>query len=424
MTVLPDHGTVVIVDRVFDGHRIQQPEQPIGVFVRNGVIVSVAEASQLVTSHPLAEHDYFADATLSPGFIDSHVHLTMPGDGTSHEPAVLRAPESRFRTAGINLSAHLAAGVTTVRDLGSRADFLGWSPEDAALAPRLIRFGPPMTAPGGHMRHFGGVVSTAEEARRFVYQNASDGANGIKIAASGGGSRGTRPHEVTLGPDVVSAAVTAAHELGLRTTVHAMAADSVDIALRAGSDGIEHVAFLAEDGDSHFAEELTRRAADAGVAFGSTLGVNFQFLEFPNARTADAPEFAEQTERTRYYIENARRLREMGTPLALGSDAGWKYTPFGQVFTEMRMFNHAGYSPLDILRTITAENARHVGLDHLIGNLDPGACADLVVLRGDPTQDLEVLRNVQAVYRDGRRVVGVPSLARPRMTERDAASLM
>src|SRR5699024_6295295 len=111
-----------------------------------------------------------------------------------------------------------------------------------------------------------GVVSSKDDARRFVYENASTGADGIKIAASGGGSRGTHPHEATLSTEIVAAAISAAHELNLRTTVHAMAVESVKAAIVAGTDGIEHVAFLAPNGESEFAEDLAARARDAGIA--------------------------------------------------------------------------------------------------------------------------------------------------------------
>lgn len=274
------------------------------------------------------------------------------------------------------------------------------------------------------MRHFGGAVDGIKEARQFVYQNASNGADGLKIAASGGGSRGTRPHELTLSPDVVVAAIAAAHELGLRTTVHAMAAESIDIAIAAGTDGIEHVAFLGPDGKSKFAEGQAARAKDAGIAFGSTLGVNYEFTQLTNAEAVDPEEYYEQLERTDYYIDNARRLRELGADLALGSDAGWKYTPFGGFFTEALLFERAGFGPLEILQNITHGNAQHIGMGHLIGELEEGKLADLTVLRGDPSENVEVLRHVEAVYREGQRVLGTPSLARPRLSATEATALI
>jgi imidazolonepropionase-like amidohydrolase len=411
MNALSDLGTVIVCARVFDGDQLLTREGELAVGVRGGTIVAIGSVEAVTTEMPTAPVHRFGDATLAPGFIDAHTHLTMPGDGTAYEPAVLRAPEARFRQAFVNLRTHLEAGVTTVRDLGSHADFLSWTPQDQLLVPRLLRYGPPVTAATGHMNLFGGGVSTPEEATALVRANVGRGSDGIKIASSGGGTQGTVPHAETLPRTIVEAAISAAHELGKLSTVHALSLSTMRDAIEAGTDGIEHLGFLNPEGSSEFDEDLAALAIAAGVTFGSTLGCNDQFTHLPNAQDVDACEYDEQRERTSYYIRNASRLRELGGRIALATDAGWKHTYFGDVANEMRLLTLAGYTPLEVLHLATAFNAQYLRLDHLIGGVREGLKADLVVLHGDPSDDIAVVKDVAAVYRDGIRVAGVPGEA-------------
>jgi imidazolonepropionase-like amidohydrolase len=411
MRSVPDSSAVITCARVFDGDQMLATEDPIAVGVNGGVIICIGPLDEVAADLPDAPVHRFGNATLTPGFVDAHTHLTMPGDGTAYERAVLRSPQARFRQAFVNLRTHLEAGVTTVRDLGSHADFLSWAPPDELLIPRLLRYGRPVTGKAGHMHLFGGGVTTPEEARDLVQANVTRGSDGIKIASSGGGTLGTVPHAETLPRPVVEAAIAAAHELGKLSTVHALSLSTMRDAIEAGADGIEHLGFLDPEGSSEFDEELAALAIAMGVTFGSTLGCNDQFTHLPNARDADPDEYGEQCERTSYYIRNASRLREMGGRIAVATDAGWKHTYFGDIANEMRLLCLAGYTPLEVLHLATRFNARYLRLDHLIGGVREGLRADLAVLASDPTNDIEVTRNVLAVYRDGVRVAGVPAEA-------------
>lgn len=394
---------LIVADRLFDGRAGHVGPGGHAVAIRDGRIIETGAAADLVARHPDAAVDRYEDATISPGLIDAHVHLTMPGDGSPYERGAGQPMEVRFLRARMNLRAHLEAGVTCVRDLGSHADFLDWDPDDAKFYPRLIRYGVPITAERGHMFLFGGGVASAAEARSAVERNLAAGADGVKIASSGGGTAGTIPHARTIDQEIVSSAVATAHDHGVLATTHALSLDTMRDAILAGTDGIEHLGFLDDNGTSQFSAELADLAIERGVTFGSTLGCNERFLSSELLSVEDPVEFREQGERTAYYISNADELRRRGARIAPASDAGWKYTHFGDFSNELRLMRLAGYSAVDVLHLATAFNASYLQIDDQVGTLDTGKVADIAVFSGNPLEDTADTQRTKAVYRQGVR---------------------
>ena len=395
-------GRLVRAAQVFDGEQLMTDD--VVVALDGLTIVEVGPAQGLLARWPDVTIDHYPGATLTPGLIDSHVHLTMPGDGTAYEPAVNRIATARFAQAAENLRAHAAGGVTTVRDLGSHPDFLSWLPADAGELPRLIRYGMPVTGVGGHMHLFGGGAADAIQAAEIARRNIAMGGEGIKIAASGGGTEGTVPHHETLSEEQVRAAVDVAHEHGLLSTTHALSNESIRRAVMSGTDGVEHIAFLAADGSAAFDEGLAELAVARGTTFGSTLGCNFHYLELAENGKVSDYEVDEQRERTDYYVQNASRLRALGGRIAPASDAGWKHTAFGGFSTELRLLSLAGYTATQVLTLATIGNAAYLRIDHEVGHVRAGYRADLAVFDGDPTEDIRATGSVSATYRDGRRI--------------------
>jgi imidazolonepropionase-like amidohydrolase len=395
---------LIRVARLFDGQRLSGITGEVTVALEGTKIAEVGPATELRERWPDVAVDHYPTGTLTPGLVDAHTHLTMPGDGSAYEPAVNREADVRFAVAAENLRKHIAAGVTTVRDLGSHPDFLDWLPADPGELPRHLRYGVPVTGVRGHMHLFGGGAADAEQAGKVARRNIELGADGIKIAATGGGTSGTVPHEETLTEEQIRAAVSVAHEHGLLSTTHALSNESIRRAVLAGSDGIEHLAFLTADGSSDFDARLAELAIEHGTTFGSTLGCNFHYIRDAEAGQLSAHELDEQRERTSYYISNAGRLRTMGARVAPASDAGWKHTAFGDFATELHLLVLAGYQPVEVLRMATGGNAEYLRLAHEVGFVREGHIADLAVFDGDPTQDIEATRAVRAVYRAGRRV--------------------
>jgi imidazolonepropionase-like amidohydrolase len=244
--------------------------------------------------------------------------------------------------------------------------------------PRLLRYGMPITAEGGHMHWFGGAISATRTTADVARDNLRAGADGLKLVGSGGGTVGTIPHQATLSVDQLRMAVEVGHTLGRRSTVHALSNEAIIRAARAGADGIEHVGFLTTDGHSALDANALDIALEAEVTFGSTLGCNEAYLHRSGTRGTE--EYREQSERTAYYQRNARHLLAAGARIAVGSDAGWKHTPFGEFGRELHLLARTGLSTEQVIHLATAGNSRALGARGVTGQIAPGHPADLVVI--------------------------------------------
>jgi imidazolonepropionase-like amidohydrolase len=368
--------------RLFDGERGIEDAL---VLVEDGRIAGVrsgAESPPDVTD--------LGDVTLLPGLIDPHVHLVM--DATP--PVVARLTEAgddvvleRIR-AGARQS--LAAGVTTVRDLGDRS-YLALEIDDEDSAT-VLAAGPPLTVPGGHCWFLGGEASGVPAVRDAVREHAEHGVHVIKVMATGGGlTPGSRPQDRQFSDEELRAIVDEAHRHGLPATAHAHATAGIAAALDAGFDGIEHCTFV-----TGVDEDLVRRLAAAGTVVSFTLGM------LPG--TEPAPE---QQVLLRTFKAALLSLYAGGVKLLCSSDAGiFPFKPHPTLTYSMAaMTEQAGIPPADVVRMATVSAAGAIGLGDRKGRIAPGYDADLLAVAGDPLTDLSALGEVRAVYRSGRRVV-------------------
>jgi imidazolonepropionase-like amidohydrolase len=395
---------IVSADLLIDGRRDRGIVRDGGVLIRDGRIVEVGPVAALVAGHPSAEHRAFPGSSVLPGLIDSHCHLTQMGDGSSYEVGALSSMAQRHRRAEANARRHLATGVTMLRDLGSHADLFQWRDTVSGPLPRMLLYGRPLTPPGGHMYLFGGECSGPAEVAGRAEENIAMGSDGLKLVASGGTTIGTVPHVSSFSTEEMTAASTVAHAHGKVITAHALPVEAMRQAADAGIDGIEHLGFLVGPGESRFDEPLARRMVDQGMTFGTTLGVNRRYIRLAEDDQASDYELEGQRERSAYYIRNANELHRLGARLVAASDAGWKYTPFGDFISELRLLAMAGLSPLEVIHAATAGPAEYLRVPE-VGRLEPGRHADLLVVDGDASATVEALSAVRAVFLAGRQVV-------------------
>jgi imidazolonepropionase-like amidohydrolase len=223
------------------------------VLVDRGAIVAVDTLAAVPQDAQVVD---LGDVTLIPGLIDSHSHLVFDasddpvGDITTSEDDVVL---ERCRVAA---RAALAAGITTVRDLGDRGyltlrlrqELTG----DLWAGPELLVAGPPITSAGGHCWFLGGEADGTEGVRQSVRDHAARGVDIVKVMVTGGEiTPGSLPYLSQYGPDELRAIAEEAHELGLRVTGHAHGAQGIADAVVAGFDGIEHATFMTVDGVAH-----------------------------------------------------------------------------------------------------------------------------------------------------------------------------
>jgi imidazolonepropionase-like amidohydrolase len=387
------------VDQVFDGERVV-PGAAV-VLVDGGRILGVESAgAQLPSGCPVLDRP---DATLLPGLIDVHVHLLGDsGPGALDRLADYSAEESD-RVIGESLRAHLAAGVTTVRDLGDRHyAVVDWRSRHAGMvAPTVVAAGPPITTPRGHCWNMGGEAAGEAALRAAVRERAARGADLVKVMASGGAmTAGTRMTGEQYGVADLALVVAEAHRAGLPVTAHAHALGAIRNAIAAGVDGIEHCTFMTEAG-LDFAPDAIAALAERGIAVCPTLGTR--------PGTPPLPQIVDVLRRSGMTVESRLRriadLRTAGVRLVSGTDGGIRPgKPHGIMAHAVAAYVHGGMAPADALASATSVAAQVCGLGARKGRVVPGYDADLILVDGDPLTDIAALTRVDTVVLRGEPV--------------------
>ena len=400
-------------DRLIDGTGAPA-RAGVEVVVRDGRIAAIEAAT------PDSGARRFPGATILPGLVDAHVHLSLPADARPYE-AMAGASDAEMIGFGLhNAAAHLAAGVTTVRDNGSR-NLTGFEIRARLAAgapgPRTLVAGRPVTQRGGHLWWCFGEADTADECRAAVARLVSEGADHIKLMASGGGTAGTNPGAASYPLEILRVIVEAARGHGRRTTAHCRAAESVERAIAADVDCMEHVEFLVGDGSAARRDPaLIRRIAAARTWLSPTLqAYSIHTLErMDRGEASDDPE-----ERARLEVQLQRRLDDVRAFLdagleeriLFGTDAGPFDVAFGRPDLGLRLLVDAGLTPLGAITAATSRPARAIGLEAEVGSVEAGKVADLLVVAGDPSTDIAQIAKVVAVYQAGRLVAGAEPAA-------------
>ncbi|NYH77684.1 imidazolonepropionase-like amidohydrolase [Actinopolyspora biskrensis] len=356
---------------------------------------TVAEIEERAS--PDARRLDYPRGTVFPGLVNCHVHL---GFDSGEDPVTaLResADDELVAAMGQRARLHLAAGVTTIRDLGDRDGLiteLRRSVERGeASGPRIRAACAPLTPPGGHCSFLGGEVSGPERIRARIHDNARRGADVIKVMGNGGQTTpdGPRMTDSQFAPHEFALIVDEAHALGLPVAVHAYTSEVIAATVEAGVDTVEHCTFMAPDGAVDLRDSVAETMAARDIAASPALP-----SEWRTMWDALGPE------RSRRIAERLRWLRGHGVPLLFGSDAGVPVSRHGDPVSTLELYEHIGVPPEEILELATTTSARYLGLSAETGALRPGLAADVVVVDGDPLLDLQKLRDPALVLSAGR----------------------
>ena len=396
--------TVIKAARMFDG-KGDQIISPGLVVIANGQIQSVG--GPIPAGAKVID---LGDATILPGFIDSHTHLTMDFD-LDYNAARLKAlnrttAESAIR-ATVNARKTLLAGFTTVRDVGSQ-EFLDVGLRNSINAgivpgPRMLVSIHALGATGGHCDDgdgikFGllnhetgpedGVINSPDQARFAVRWNIKYGADVIKTCATGGVLSPTDDVDVPqLTQAELDAIVTAAHELRRKTAAHAHGNEGARRAILAGIDSIEHGTFIDD--------ATLRLMKEKGTYLVPTLSVRSGIAEakFP-------PLVREKADMAMKAQDSlVRRALAAGVKIALGTDAA--VYPHGDNALEFVLMAADGMPNAQALRAGTAYAADLLGLASKVGTLESGKIADVVAVPGNPLVDIKLTQSVFFVMKDG-----------------------
>lgn len=372
----------------------------------------------------------YGDATILPGLVDAHTHLISPGDGTSGDDTAQEADAILLLRAARNARTILHSGVTTVRDNGAKNQ-VAFSLREGlgrglAVGPRVVICGRPITMTGGHMWYFGSEADGADRVRAEVRRLLKEGADYIKIVASGGSTRSSDSRRASYTVAELQAITDESRRHGKLTAAHCACAQSVANCLDAGVDMIIHCVFTEADGSYHARQDLVDRLAKAGAWVNPTLHIlRAGIAHLGDARerqgalsTRQAQLLEWTTRELEVRLEAVGRMIRAGVRVVAGSDSPWNaYAPGGFAY-EIETMALAGLSNGDAIVSGTAAAAEAIGVGDVAGRLTPAREADVLVVRGDPTRDLAALRHVLDVYQGGRRVErGARPAASPESTD-------
>ena len=410
-----DRYTLVTADRLIDGAGAPPVERG-AVLIRGDSIVAAGARESVVPPEgaPVDVHDY-PRATVLPGLIDSHVHLIGIGDGRTGDELVTLPDEILTVQAAENSRRHLHSGVTTVRDCGAknRTTFLLRQAMEMGIAtgPRLLLSGRPMAIVGGHLSYFGIEATGVDECRAAVRQLIKEGADFIKITATGGSTATSHPFVPSFNTDELTAIVEEAHKFGKHAAAHCASSQGMVNALDAGIDTIIHAYFKEPDGTFLYRPEITDRIAERGVFVNPTMhqGRNrlWRLERKAEAEGLTPQERADLDEGMRVQeirFDQVARMVDAGVRLTAGSDSAWSYLPMGLFQHEIQAHTEVGLSPLEAIVSATGDAAKSCWVDDELGVLEAGKRADLLVVQGDPSEDIGALSDVVEVFKDGVRV--------------------
>ena len=339
------------------------------------------------------------DMLVMPGLIDAHLHLYATG--STEEPPQIRYGDDILPLIAVsNLEAHVEAGFTTVRDTGSENGSI-WALRYAAengmfRSPRIIACGKVLTITGGHGTEYGIDMAwecdDAGDLIKAVRRQHHEGADYIKVIASRHSADG-KGSVAAWSAEELTAAVAEAHGRGLKVSAHVMGADAIGVALRAGVDSLEH----GWSGN----EELWRTTAESGTYLVPTLSVLYQKeAHAASGRPIWPPAFDEIFGTLAERLAECARAHELGVPFTLGTDAANPGVLHGEGARELELMVEAGLTPIEAIAAGTRDAARLCGIGDQTGTIEIGKAADLLVVDGDPSSDVSLLR-------DPRRIVGV-----------------
>jgi imidazolonepropionase-like amidohydrolase len=407
--------TAYINANVLDGTEDMQVRENHAVIVSDQVIEAICPMAEADTAG--CEVVDLHGAWVMPGLINMHVHLAGNGkpqkkqrDNEALVNAIMSSKLTRnlaYKLVCEYARLELHSGVTTIRTVGGLGSFDTRARDDATAGriegPRILAANQGISVPGGHMA--GSVAIAARNMAEALVQvdiAKTQGVDLVKLMITGGvmdaKEKGV-PGEMKMSPEMVRAVCDKAHALGYKVAAHVESTEGVLVALQNGVDSIEHGAQPTD--------EILQLFKDRGAFLCTTLSPALPYALFDRSIT-NATEVEQFNGNVVFegIIANAKAAIEAGIPVALGNDVGCPWISQYDFWRELVYFvKYVGVTPAFALHTATLRNAQLAGVGDVTGSLEPGKSADMIVLDGNPLDDLQVLRSPRHVICRGRAVM-------------------
>jgi imidazolonepropionase-like amidohydrolase len=413
--------------RLFDGKS--------RALIQNGVVLAqgdkIIDAGSNIAIPQNAQVIDLGDATLSPGFMDAHTHLTH--DFTDYKKERMDQIDLNVSEHALRASVHarntLEAGFTTVRDVGSRfpgsKEFVDVALRNAinkgfVVGPRMLVATYGIGATGGHFDPTGGfrdmlfghepeysegIADGPDAIRKAVRFEVKNGADVIKAAVSGGVLSLTDEVDTPqFTPAEMAALVDESHRLRKKVAVHCHGDQAGKEAIEAGVDSIEHGSFFKP-------ETLTLMKSK-----GTYLTPTLMASEYIIGKIDAYPPVLQAKARaaTAARSDMFRNALKIGVKISFGTDAA--VFPHGENAKEFKLMTDLGMSPIDALKSATANDAELLGISQKLGTLEKGKLADVIAMPGDPTQDITATERVSFVMKEGKIIRNGPATPLPAKT--------
>jgi len=398
--------TVITADRMIDVANGKVVKQA-AVIVNDNIITASGRLKDLTVPNEATRID-LGNATLMPGLMDMHVHLTS--DATRHGYKRLEVSLPRAAITGVkHAKATLDAGFTTVRNVGAPG-FADVALRDAinagdVVGPRMFVAGPSLGVTGGHCdsnllpyeydNYSEGVADGPWEVRKKVRRNIKYGATVIKFCATGGVlSKGTKVGAQQYTFEEMKALIDEAHLRGLTVATHAHGTNGIKAAIKAGVDSVEHVSLLDDE------------AIDLAKKNGTYFSMDIYVTEYILGEGEKAGILEESLNKERIVgktqRENFEKAVKAGVNMVFGSDAG--VYPHGDNPKQFARMVKFGMTPIQAIQAATINPARLLKQEATLGSLEKGKLADIVAVPGNPLDDMSLMEKVGFVMKDGQIV--------------------
>ncbi len=408
ISVSAQAATIIHAGRFIDG-RNDEPRGKTSIVIDEGRITRIVDG--FIEPQAGDKLISLADETVMPGLMDMHTHLQSQHSKDSYTERFFMEQADYALRSTVYARKTLLAGFTTVRDLGDngvnsialrKAINEGWVP-----GPRIFTSGKSLATTGGHAdptnalrgdyrRDAGpleGVINGADDARKAVRQRYKDGADLIKLTATGGvlslAANGQNPQ---FTDEELKAVVETAHDYGMTVAVHAHGTEGMKRAVLAGVDSIEHGTFMTDEIITLMKERGTyfvpTNLAGDWVAAQAKIPGYFPEIVRPKA-AAIGPVIR----------ETFKKAHLAGVKIAFGTDTG--VSPHGENAREFDLMVAGGLSPMKAIQSATLTAAQLLRIDDRLGTLEPRKLADVIAVKGNPLTDIKAMHNVVFVMKEG-----------------------